>query len=89
MCEEGEECEGCRKGNGMYAQCIRLPSEYGGACGNCKRGDRGARCTCRDLEPGTRDDVDDEPELVKRPESRREGLRAKGDKDGMQEKYSK
>ncbi len=86
---EGEECESCQKGNSMYAQCIRLDSDFGGACGNCKRGDRGYLCTIRDVDGKLKLDNNEDNKMVKRDAPRREGLRTQGDAKGNQKKYSK
>ena len=51
----------------MYAYCVQLSGEYGGACGNCKRGDRGAKCDIWDIDGNTQADCDKEKEMVLRP----------------------
>jgi len=88
MVSEDIECDTCKRGNGIYAHCIQLSKEFGGACGNCKRGDRGARCTIRDIDGNTKLDRDEEIEMVERPKSRRAGLRIRKAIDGKERKYS-
>ena len=61
---KGDKCKGCKKGNRMYVECIKIKGEYGGCCGNCKRRDRGANCTARDLEKTLKDDKDQELKIV-------------------------
>ena len=72
----------------MYAHCIRLPSEYRGACGNCKRGDRGAKCDVQDIDGNTRADHDEEKEMVLRPDTGRPKRATQKIEDGKEQKYS-
>ena len=64
MVKEEDICKTYKKGNGMYTHCIRLPGHFGGACGNCKRRDRGAKCTTQDIDRNTKLDRDNEIEIV-------------------------
>ncbi len=86
---EGKEYENCQKGNGMYAQCIRLDSDFRGVCGNCKQGDQGYLCTIRDVDRKLKLDNDKDNEIVKRDVPKREGLRTQGNAKRNQKKYSK
>jgi Protein of unknown function (DUF3716) len=38
------QCKHCEDGRGHYRGCYTLRGLFGGACGNCKRGDRGGDC---------------------------------------------
>jgi hypothetical protein len=72
---EDEECDNYKKGNGLYTNYARLLEEFEGVYKNCKRGDRGAQCTIRDVDGNTKVDKDEELEMVDRLKSRRARLR--------------
>ena len=77
----------------MYAVCAHISGKYGGACGNCKRGDRGALCLVRDADGSTKDERDakldkaDQTGERKMPLKER-GLRQRDYIDGKGKKYS-
>lgn len=41
-------CDRCERSLRPFLECRRVPGHFGGACGNCKWPDLGARCTERD-----------------------------------------
>jgi hypothetical protein len=43
-------CSKCKDDNGIYTRCIKLKGFCGGACGNCKRQDKGSTCEVRDTD---------------------------------------
>ena len=43
-------CKKCIDSNGIYNGCVKLESQFGGACANCKRQDRGFECKVRDID---------------------------------------
>jgi hypothetical protein len=44
-------CDTCAHRSRPFHQCIRLPGEFGGCCGNCKWRDRACWCSVRDGQP--------------------------------------
>lgn len=42
ICEE--PCVPCGKGLGIFAQCIVVPGQFGGACGSCRYNMKNAQC---------------------------------------------
>ena len=40
-----EPCGGCARKNGPFAECISVPGEMGGACGNCDWSAHSRDCT--------------------------------------------
>ena len=40
-----EPCVSCDKGKGIFAQCIVVPGEFGGACGSCRYNRKQAKCS--------------------------------------------
>jgi hypothetical protein len=73
-----EGCDNCEKGNGMYAECVYIPGKYGGACGNCKRGDRGAWCSVCDRDRSAKDEQDAELEEADQTRERKMPLKGRG-----------
>jgi len=43
-------CDRCQRSLRPFLECRRVPGHFGGACGNCKWPDHGARCTERDKD---------------------------------------
>ncbi|KAJ5298114.1 AMP-dependent synthetase/ligase [Penicillium atrosanguineum] len=46
-----QPCEACVDRCKPFPQCIRLPGQFGGCCGNCKWRDHASRCSVRDRQP--------------------------------------
>jgi hypothetical protein len=95
---QDKRCENCKKGNGMYAECIYVPrtgdKKFGGlegACGNCWRA--GKQKECRYHYDG-KPEILEAPKTPKTPSKRRQlpdddggGTRLR--KKMVPEKYSK
>jgi hypothetical protein len=43
-------CKKCTNEQGIFIGCVKLEGHYGGACGNCKKQDKGANCEVRDVD---------------------------------------
>jgi hypothetical protein len=41
-------CKKCKNNQGIFKGCVKLEGHFGGACGNCKKQDKGADCKARD-----------------------------------------
>jgi len=64
--------DNCEKGNKMYTECAYIPRKYTRACGNYKKGDRGAQCSVQDRYEKAKDKQDAELEEA---DQTREGLK--------------
>ncbi len=77
------ECQ--RRGLRPFPKCRRIVGHFGGACGNCKWRDHGARCVVRhgdEADEAGDSDGSSEPEEIPRPigdDGRRQRLLTQGD----------